>query len=59
MVRRWRELPAQRDAIGVAALSMGGAEMLAAVREARRDAPADAAPGLASLERALLRDLGR
>jgi hypothetical protein len=59
MVRRWRELPAQRSAIGVAALSMGGAEMLAAVREARRDAPADAAPGLAALERALLRDLGR
>ena len=59
MIRRWRELPAQRDAIGVAALSMGGPEMLAAVREARRDAPTEAAPGLAALERALLRDLRR
>lgn len=59
VIRRWRELPAQRDAIGVAALSMGGPEMLAAVREARRDAPAEAAPGLAAMERALLRDLRR
>jgi hypothetical protein len=59
LIRRWRELPAQRDALGVAALSMGGPEVLAAVREARRDAPTEAAPGLAALERALLRDLRR
>ena len=59
VMRRWRDLPAQRDAIGIAALAMGGAEMLAAVREAQREAPADAAMGLAGLERALLRDLRR
>jgi hypothetical protein len=59
LLRRWRELPAQRDALGVAALSMGGAEVLAAVREAAHDAPAEAQPGLRVLERALVRDLGR
>ena len=59
VVRRWLDLPAQRNAIGVAALAMGGAEMLAAVRGARRGSPADASTGLATLERALLRDLRR
>lgn len=59
LVRRWRELPAQRDALGVAVQSMGGAEVLAAVRDAARDAPAEAQPGLRALERALVRDLGR
>lgn len=59
LVRRWRELPAQRPALGVAALTMGGAEVLAAVREGLRDAPADARPGLTTLERSLARDLRR
>ena len=59
MIRRWRELPAQRDALGVAVLSMGGPEVLAAVRDAQRDAPADAQPGLRMLERALVRDTNR
>ncbi len=59
LVRRWRELPAQRGALGVSVLSMGGAEALAAVRDALRDAPADVQPGLRALERALVRDLGR
>jgi hypothetical protein len=59
LVRRWRELSARRDALGVAVLSMGGADVLAAVREALHDAPAEARPGLTRLERALVRDLGR
>lgn len=59
LIRHWRELPAQRDALGVAVLSMGGPEVLAAVRDAQRDAPADAQPGLRMLERALVRDTNR
>jgi hypothetical protein len=59
MVRRWRELPAQRDALGVAALAMGGPEVLAAVREAQRDAPDEQRGGLRVLERSLLRDARR
>jgi hypothetical protein len=59
IVRRWRELPAQRDALGVAALAMGGPEGLAAVRDAQRDAPADQRPGLRVLERSLARDARR
>jgi len=59
MVRRWVELPASRDALGVAVLTMGGAEALAAVRAAQATAAPDARPGLRALERSLTRDLGR
>jgi hypothetical protein len=59
LIRRWRELPAQRDALGVAVLSMGGPEVLAAVREAQARRPGGGAPGLRMLERALVRDANR
>ncbi len=59
MVRRWVELPASRDALGVAVLTMGGAEVLAAVRAAQATAAPDARPGLRALERSLTRDLAR
>ncbi|MDP3216924.1 MAG: hypothetical protein Q8S73_22630, partial [Deltaproteobacteria bacterium] len=59
IIRRWSELPAQRPALGIAALSMGGAEVLAAVRDALRVAPAEARPGLIAIERSLERSLSR
>ena len=59
IIRRWSELPAQRPALGIAALSMGGAEVLAAARDALRVAPAEARPGLTAIERSLERSLSR
>lgn len=59
MVRRWVELPAQRDALGLAILTLGGAEPLAAVRAAQSTAAPDARSGLRALERSLARDVAR